>query len=264
MRIRYYLRVLKTIVSVNVQVMMAYRAQFLMLMFSNMVFFASHLLVLSLMFANASEVAGWSRYEMICMGGVGQVVFYGFFSLFDASLSTLDEDVGKGTLDHLLLLPLNTRFYMSLFRMDVFRFLPLATGFGVTAYALGKLGRAPDLFSVLFFLLLICVSVAILYNIFVIFITFSFKLVRLSFLPMLFFILTGTLVYPIDVFPGVWQKIILFAVPIGVVTDFPTRWLLKGMHDWRLYYFLALPLLLHFVSGRVFRWGISQYRSAGG
>lgn len=258
----YHFRVLKAIISVNFKVMSVYRASLLASFMANIAFFVTNIVFTIILFTNISDVGGWTMYEMLLRAGVGQAMFYGFFSIFAPGLWSIGSNVNSGNIDFHLLLPVNTRFYISLHQLNISQFFPLLAGIVLAVYSFIRAGIQSNIFSILFFAVLVVISVITLYNIFLICVSLELKFVRFSFLQALFFTMTSSVGQPLEIFSGLFKTFIVFIVPIGVLADYPVRWITRGLELWQIIYFLSLPVVTYLLSRWVFSWGLRNYRGA--
>ena len=104
-----------------------------------------------------------------------QQIFQAFFLV---NCTNLSELVRTGKLDFLLLLPVNTRFVVSLRQVDLGAFVNAASRVAVMAYAARQLHLVPTLVQVLGFLALCVAGIAIHYSLMFLLASISFWTVR--------------------------------------------------------------------------------------
>lgn len=80
---------------------------------STMLYTATYLLFIDILFANVKTMAGYSRDEMLFLTLVSQIGFFlmATFSMYNAD--KMIEDVNRGNLDLILIKPLPSLFYVS-------------------------------------------------------------------------------------------------------------------------------------------------------
>src|SRR5205814_9667860 len=104
-----------------------------------------------------------------------QQVYQAFFLI---NCTNLSELVRTGKLDFLLLLPVNTRFVVSLRQVDLGAFVNAGFALAVMAFAGRQLGLVPTPFQILGFLILCLAGIAIHYSLMFLLAAISFWTVR--------------------------------------------------------------------------------------
>ena len=217
-----------------------------------------------LLYQYTDTIAGWSRAELLVLLGI----FWAFNGLWDVLLGGLQElgrDVRFGTLDFVLLRPVNAQFLISLRRVSLLDLLNVALGLTLAVYAasladvelsVATLGRAVTAGVVC-----LCGLVAI-YALRFCIVTCSIWLVGVRNLHDVLHPVFQVGQYPVTFFKG-WVRVFLsFVVPVAFATTFPAQALL-GTLDRRL---VPLGLLLAgvtlYASHRFWRFAVRHYRSA--
>ena len=134
----------------------------------------------------------------------------GFFllaqSLLDGwiqpSLLTLIDHIRKGSLDYVLLRPVDAQWFVSTSRIVPVRFFNLLTGSGVIAFASSRSGTAPTFAGIALGGLVFACGVAIIYSVMLIAVSISFYVVKIDNLSHILTALFDTARWPTRIFRG--------------------------------------------------------------
>jgi len=85
---------------------------------STLVYTATYLIFLTVIYQNVTTVAGYTRDQMLFFSLIGNIAFYVLFLGSFDNLDKLREDVNRGNLDVLLTKPLPLLFYLSTRRIS--------------------------------------------------------------------------------------------------------------------------------------------------
>jgi ABC-2 type transport system permease protein len=135
--------------------------------------------------------------------------------------------VRTGKLDFLLLLPVNTRFIVSLRQVDLGAFVNAASAVAVMAFAARQLHLVPTFGQVLGFLALCVAGIATHYSLMFLLATISFWTVRAQGIVWGYYNLFNIARLPDEAFRGLFKAVFTFALPMLLVSNVPVR-LLAG------------------------------------
>jgi ABC-2 type transport system permease protein len=186
----------------------------------------SIVLFTKLIYFNTNAVAGWSEAEMFMLIGTFSTLRGFTDTLFYRNLSDLPEQMRLGTMDFVLLKPVNSQFYMSLRYVAIDNIGQFAAAIGMLAYGLSQLHQSITVPGVLAYLFLLACAVLLFYSISTLAMTLSFWLIRVENL----FVALDT-VYsmgrtPIDVFRAfgpVAPFILTYILPIAFFAAMPVK-----------------------------------------
>jgi ABC-2 type transport system permease protein len=197
-------------------------------------------------------LAGWSYYEAILVVGMFQVFSGLIEALLRPNIHAIIEHIRKGTLDFVLLKPVDSQFFVSTRQIVFWKLLDMVVGFAVVAYALMRLGIVPGPATIAMFLLMVALGVIMLYSVWIAMITSAFWFVRVDNISELIYSFFEAGRFPISVFKGVVRFVLTFVVPIAFMTTFPAAVLLDKL-DWR-YVWFGGPLAVGLFSLSVWFW----------
>ena len=124
---------------------MQFKVNFLLWIVVEALWFGLQLAFMTVLYGHTDQIAGWSRWEVVLLVGCNQFIQQLFHTLFVTNLSNLSELIRKGTLDLLLLQPVNTRFLISVKKFEIGNIINALMGLVVIVYSLSQPGRVPTL-----------------------------------------------------------------------------------------------------------------------
>jgi ABC-2 type transport system permease protein len=171
--------------------------------------------------------------------------------------------VRTGKLDFLLLLPVNTRFVVSLRQVDLGGFVNASFAVAVMAYAAHQLKLAVTPIHVLAFLALCFVGIAIHYSLMFLLASVSFWTVRAQGIVWGYYNLFNIARLPDEAFSGLFKALFTFALPMLLVSNVPVRLLADKLSDPKpLLLLLAMGVACFALSEWGWRASVKHYTSA--
>jgi ABC-2 type transport system permease protein len=228
---------------------------------------AGSLFVLQLLFAGGPSLGGWSWS--------GALVVLGLYTLLDGfttcvlqpNLSRIVSHVQTGTLDYVLLKPIDSQFWLSARTVSPWGLPAIAAGLGLIGWALAQGGpevaaglRSPG--AVLLPLALLLAALVILYSLWFVLAALSIWFVKVWNATE---VLRYTLVagrYPVSAYPPALRLLFTFVLPVAFLTTVPAEALLgRGSALWAVGSLLMAVLCL---AGSRLLWRFAQrsYTSA--
>jgi ABC-2 type transport system permease protein len=247
-----YLRLLRVFYKASLLTELEYRANFIVhglfsIGWTFWVWFG-----VAVFYQHTTTLAGWSYYEAIMVVGMFQVFSGLIEALLRPNILAIIEHIRKGTLDFVLLKPVDSQFFVSTRQIVFWKLLDMLVGFAVVGYALMQLHIMPGPGTIALFVLMLVVGAVMLYSIWIGMITSAFWLVRVDNISELIYSFFEAGRFPVSVFKGVVRFVLTFVVPIAFMTTFPAAVLLNKL-SWR-YVWLSGPLALGFLGLSVWFW----------
>ncbi|MBW7477706.1 ABC-2 family transporter protein [Paenibacillus oenotherae] len=200
-----------------------YRANFAANIAMTLFSLGMSVLTVLLFFYRSESLGGWSFYEVLALLGIFNAL-HGFIELFlQPNMSRLVSHIRQGTLDFVLLKPVDSQFFVSFRHLVLWRAADIALGLGLTGFAVWRLDGPPSWSELLLFLLLLGAALAIIYSLWTGMMVMSFWAVKVDNLSFLFHSLFETSRYPVSVYKGALRLVLLYVLPIGLVTTVPAE-----------------------------------------
>lgn len=243
---------------------MNFKANFLLWMGVELLWFIGQIIFIEVIFGYVDRIGDWTKWEVVMLVGTHQIISQIFQAFFYANLANLPELVRTGRLDFLLLQPIDAQFAVSTKQFGIDNLVNAVIGIAFVVAALIKLSIVPTLLQIALYAVAVALGVAIHYCVFLALATVSFFIVRAQGLIYGYYSLFNLGRYPDVVFRGLFKFVFSWVIPIIVVTNIPTRLLIRlGDSPTLLLFQLALAALIVLAATRFF-WtvAIRRYSSA--
>ncbi|MGD0614337.1 MAG: ABC-2 family transporter protein, partial [Verrucomicrobiota bacterium] len=154
-----------------------FKTNFLLWILVEFLWFGLQLCFISVLYLHTDRIGTWTKWEVVMLVGASHFIQQTFQAFFLVNCTNLSELVRTGKFDFLLLLPVNTRFVVSLRQVDLGAFVNAGSGVAVMVYAARQLHLTPTVLHVLGFLALCAAGILIHYSL-------MFLLAAISWFPM--------------------------------------------------------------------------------
>lgn len=217
-------KLLRLYLSASLSVQLAYRANFLAAILSSFANLATGLLGVLLFYSRPEikELGGWNLE--------GALMVVGFFTLTEGlisvwlrpNLTQLSEGIRTGTLDFLLLKPVDAQFQLSARNLNLLRLPDMLLGLGLIVWSGAALGTV-TLTGALLSAVLYLSAVAMVYAIWFMLNTTAFWLVNVQNITELFQGVFSAGRYPLQALPLWIRPVLTFVIPVAFITTIPAQ-----------------------------------------
>ncbi len=259
---RRYLKLLTLFIRVSIQNDAAYRVDFFLRSLTALFQLGGELIMLWTIFSNTRSLAGWSAAQVIVLLGVFRIMA-GLIGLMIApNMRRIMEDIRQGTLDFVLIKPINAQFYASVRQVVFWRVIDLAIGLCLAMTGVIGLSRTLSAGEIGLFVLLLACGAMIIYSLWLILATSVFWFTRIDNIEMLFWNLFEAGRYPIDIYHPWVRWLLTFVLPVAFLITIPAGALVARIGSLEaLAACVAAPLAL--VTASLFwRVGLRRYSGA--
>lgn len=241
-----------------------FKGNFLLWIVVEVAWFALQLGFIAVLYQHAETIGTWTKWQVVLLVGVSHFIQQIFQAFFLINCANLSELVRTGKMDFLLMLPINTRFIVSLRQVDLGGFVNAASAVAVMIYAVGKLQLTITLPLVLGFLALCFIGICIHYCLMFSLATVSFWTVRAQGIVYGYYNLFNIARMPDDAFPqrGIFRSVFTFVFPVLLVSNVPTRLLTDRLTGESGLLLVGLALVCALMSEWIWRMSLKRYRSA--
>jgi ABC-2 type transport system permease protein len=202
---------------------MTFKTNFILWIVVELCWFALQLTFINVIYLHTESIAGWSKWQVVMLIGASHFIQEIFQAIFLINCTNLSELVRTGKLDFLLLLPVNTRFLVSVRQVDLGSLVNAAIAAGVMIYAARQLDLIPSPVQITMFLLLCVAGVVIHYSLMFLLATVSFWTVRAQGIVWAYYNLFNVSRLPDSAFRGWFKVVFTFAIPMLLVSNVPVR-----------------------------------------
>ncbi len=170
--------------------------------------------------------------------------------------------VNKGDLDYYLVRPVSSLFFLSLRDFAANSFVNLLMAIGILVYAVWSYPAALGAGSILLYLMLLGLGIALHYVIHMVFLLPVFWMHAGAGLREIFFSLDQYGMRPDGIFRGWIRRVIVTVLPFALIVSFPTRALFGGDRAAIVLHSLAVLVGAALVLGLFWRLALRSYSSA--
>jgi ABC-2 type transport system permease protein len=257
-----YWKLLTTLFKVNIQMLLAYRADTVVNILLNLMWLGWELLGLSIIFNNTETLGGWGPGELIALLGVFRLVNTMMAALIWPNTERFNQSVRDGSLDYTLLQPVNSMFLVTFSRITVWRIWDLVLAFILIVVGVGMSGETATAANVLNFVLLTVSGTIVIYSLWIVLIAFTFWFTKFDNNVTILQALLDAGRYPVTVYP-VWLRIIVtYLIPIAVATTVPLQALRGELGLRSILAFIGIGIASFLAVARIWKVGIKRYSGA--
>lgn len=208
---------------------MSFKTNFLMWIVVEMLWFVLQLAFVAVIYQHTDRIATWTQWEVVLLVGTSHFIQQTFGALFLTNCAQLSEHIRTGKMDFMLLLPVNTRFLISLRQVDLGGFVNAASALVVVGYAARQLHLAPTLAQMAGFALLCGASVIIHYSLMLLLSSVSFWTIRAQGVVWGYYNLFNIARLPDAAFRGLFKAFFTLVLPMLLVANVPAKVLVQRL-----------------------------------
>ncbi len=242
---------------------MSFKGNFLLWILVELLWFGLQLCFVSVLYSQTESVGTWTQWQMVLLVGASNFIQQLYQAFFLTNCTNLSELVRTGKMDFFLLLPVNTRFLVSLRVVDLGAFVNALFALCVMAFAAVKLNLHPGVGQFAGFAALCLVGVLIHYSLMFILATICFWTVRAQGIVWGYYNLFNIARMPDEAFGGAFKAVFTFALPVLLVSNVPVRVLADKIYSPTMWWLLIGMAAIWAVVAEVFwRVSVRRYTSA--
>ncbi len=246
--------------SLSFKVESEYRLNFFFALISSLINLLFSLFGLGLFYRITNTLGGWSFEEALVVMGIF-VLIEGFSQSFlIANLNTIMEYVWMGTLDFVLLKPVDSQFYLSFRNFSIWGIPNMIFGLGIIIYGAIRLKASP--LDVLFGISAVMISLTILYGIWFILGSLSVWFVKIYNITFVLKQLVEAGRYPITAYPEIYRFFFTFVIPVIFLTTVPASFVVGKGKAYLLLISIILAILSITLSRAFWKFTLRHYSSA--
>jgi len=242
---------------------MGFKSNFLLWIVVELLWFGLQLSFIGVLYLHTDHIGSWTKWQVVMLIGASHFIQQLYQAFFLINCTNLSELVRTGKLDFLLLLPVNTRFVVSLRQVDLGAFVNATFALALMAYAAHQMNFVPNPLQVFGFFTLCIVGIVIHYSLMFLLATISFWTVRAQGMVYSYYNLFQIARMPDEAFRGLFKAVFTFALPMLLVTNVPVRLLAeKSGYAKPLLLLLGMAVVCAILSEWVWRISVKRYTSA--
>jgi ABC-2 type transport system permease protein len=228
----------------------------------DLIYYTVNITFYKVLFEHTSLLGGWNERQMMVFIGTYLVVDALHMSFFSNNMWWLPISVNRGDLDYYLVRPVSTLFFVSLREFAANSALNLAMALAVLGWAVSGLKTAPRPLDLVVFAMLVLNGCLLVYVVHVLALLPVFWTHSARGLANVFFMLSRFMERPDRIFTGVVRAVLITVLPFSLMTSFPARVILEGLHGPVLLQVSAVTVVLFAAMVGLWRLALRSYSSA--
>jgi ABC-2 type transport system permease protein len=239
-----------------------YRVNFFVQLFQSLLALVTGLVGLALVFSHTTDLAGWSRPELLAVMGVHILMGGLIRALIQPNMERLMGDIQAGTLDFALTRPADAQMLISIREVRIWQFVDVLMGLIVIGYAALNLRQAVGMFQVAAFITALLIGAVIIYCFWLILTTGAFWVIRMEQVVELFQGVYQAGRWPVGIYPDWLRTGLTFLVPVAFAVTVPAEALSNRLNMETL--LLAFSIMLGLLAFSRWFWqiGVRNYSGA--
>lgn len=238
-----------------------YRLNFVVLVIGEFIWYSTQLILFEVLYRHTKFIGDWNLDQMRVFIFLVLFIDSIYMILWDPNFSAFTDNVRKGSLDLLLMKPINSMFMLSSQRISVSHIPCFFITFGGLVWALNQL---PDFnwFKLLWLIFLVPAGLSVIFCGRFALNSTSIIFTRADFLQYVWYSVFRLGLRPDAIYSGALRIILIFIVPFAMVASIPARILLEPTTYWMIAWALVLPFILFSLLRRYWKFCLKHYSSA--
>ena len=258
-----YFTTLRLFWSASLSAELEYRANFAMAALTSLLTLAGSLFVLSLFYQHGYEMGGYAWPQALVVIAIYTILEGSQAMLMAPNRTRITQYVREGTLDFVLLKPIDSQFWLSFRNVSVWGAPNILMGIAILIYALNRPDQLPVYWSsVLLGLLPLAFGLIILYSLGFILSTLTIWFVKLWNITIAMDNLLEAGRYPVPAYPVAYRFFFTFVLPVAFMTTVPADVILNRSSTGWLFGAAGVALTLLLISRWFWRFALRYYTSA--
>lgn len=260
-KLKKYLGIYRAFFKASLVADLEYRLNFVVLVIGEFIWYSTQLILFEVLYRHTDIIGDWNVHQMRVFVFLVLFVDSIYMILWDPNFSVFTDNVRKGTLDLLLMKPVNSMFMLSSQRLSVSHIPCFFITFGGLVWALAQL-PAFNWLKLLWLVFLIPAGLSVIFCGRFALNSTSILFTRADFLQYIWYSLFRLGLRPDAIYNGFLRIILIFVLPFAMVASIPARILLEPTQLWMLAWALVLPFILFFLLRRYWSFCLKHYSSA--
>ena len=262
MNLKKYLKVYTKFLLTSLASELEYKTNILIDLITAILSLIGSIFLLSIFFQNTYDIGGWEFEQALIIQGIYTVLNGITNTWFNPNLTEIVKHIREGTLDFVLLKPIDSQFYISLKKIAPSGFLEIMLGFFLLMYCI-KINQINFnlSFLTLCFITIIC-SICILYSLWFFISTTTIWFVKTwnATEVLRSFLYIGR--FPLNSFSFSMRIFFSVFIPIVFITTIPSEVFLGLSELWKILIEVFVAIVFLFTSRKFWLFALKFYSSA--
>ncbi len=262
MNIRKYLKVHSKFLHTSLASELEYKTNILIDLITAILSLIGSIFLLSIFFQNSDNIGGWDFEQALIIQGIYTLLNGVTNTWFNPNLTEIVKYIREGTLDFVLLKPIDSQFFISLKKINPSGFLEIILGLSLLVYCI-KINQIDLNFSFLpLALITIICSICILYSLWFFISTTTIWFVKTwnATEVLRSFLYIGR--FPLNSFSFSLRIFFSVFIPIAFITSIPSEVFLGISQLWKIILEIIVAFVFLFTSRKFWLFALRFYTSA--
>ena len=262
MNIKKYLAVYKKFLHTSLASELEYKTNILIDLITAILSLIGSIFLLSIFFQNNGIIGGWEFEQALIIQGIYTILNGITNTWFNPNLSEIVKHIREGTLDFVLLKPIDSQFFISLKKINPSGFLEIMLGFCLLLYCIRINQINLNLIFLTLFLITIVCSICILYSLWFFISTTTIWFVKTwnATEVLRSFLYIGR--FPLNSFSFSLRIFFSVFIPIAFITTIPAEVFLGLSESWKIFVEVIVAIIFLFSSRKFWLYALKFYTSA--
>ena len=218
--------------------------------------------LLSIFFQNTGDLGGWNFDQALIIQGIYTILNGITNTWFNPNLTEIVKHIREGTLDFVLLKPIDSQFYISLKKINPSGILEIILGILLLIYCIKINEISINIIFLILCLITIGCSICILYSLWFFISTTTIWFVKTwnATEVLRSFLYIGR--FPLNSFSFSLRMFFSIFIPIAFITTIPSEVFLSLAQIWKIILEIVIALIFLFSSRRFWLFALKYYSSA--
>ena len=262
MNLRKYIKVYRKFLHTSLASEFEYKTNILIDIITSVLSLIGSIFLLSIFFQNVASIGGWRFEQALIIQAIYTILNGITNTCFNPNLSEIVKHIREGTLDFVLLKPIDSQFFISLKKTNPSGFLEIILGFFLLSYCIRINQVNLNLsFLILSVITIIC-SIFILYSLWFFISTTTIWFVKTwnATEVLRSFLYIGR--FPLNSFSLSLRIFFSVFIPIAFITTIPSEVYLGLSNSWKILLEVIVAMIFLFTSRKFWYFALKFYTSA--
>ena len=262
MNIRKYLKVYTKFLHTSLASELEYKTNILIDLFTAVLSLIGSIFLLSIFFQNNGRIGGWEFKEVLIIQGIYTILNGITNTWFNPNLTEIVKHVREGTLDFVLIKPIDSQFFISLKKINPSGFLEIILGFCLLLFCIKINQINLNLSFLTLSLITIICSISILYSLWFFISTTTIWFIKTwnATEVLRSFLYIGR--FPLNSFSFYLRIFFSVFLPIAFITTIPSEVFLGLSPIWKIFLEVIVAIVFVITSRKFWLFALKSYSSA--
>jgi ABC-2 type transport system permease protein len=239
-----------------------YRVNFFIQLLQSAIAVGTGLIGLSLVFGQVTNLAGWTRPELLAVMGVHILMGSIIRSAIQPNMERLMNDVLNGTLDFALTKPADAQTLVSVREFRFWQLTDFIVGLAILGVAVVQLQAQLAALQILAFIAALIMGAIMLYCVWLMVTSIAFWVIRVGDIIELFQGLFAAGRWPVSIYPDWLRTGMTFLVPVAFAVTIPAEAMTNRLTSGSMLFAFSLTVLFMLLARGVWLLGLRSYSGA--